>query len=233
VSEPADIQPIREPPAASPQPLAPPTTPGIVVPAGRRHRTIWPTVIGIICLVYAALTGLASLYGVLTSLMASMMFGSTPQANPEHVARLARWSYVAAGTKGANVLIMGLLVWAAIELILRSPRAARLMRGWAWAQVLFVVWVIFVNSMFYVAQADVMFDAMSRATPPPGATTMPAVPAMTGMRSAMVGAYLAMSLVTGLGWGWPLPIFVLIWLRRPTVHDETAQWGAAPPTRTS
>jgi hypothetical protein len=125
----------------------------------------------------------------------------------------------------AEFLLLAWLVWGGVELTRRRPRAVRLLQGWAWSTMALALVGAASSCLMQIAQVDLMFNQMSTAGP--GAATMPAMP--PGMRTTMYATYIAMAIVMGLGWRWPLPIFFLaIWFRRAKVKEEVAAWDGSP-----
>lgn len=185
-------------PPTTPAPTVPPTEPGHM-PA---PHTVWPIVLGIMCIIYAAffeLFGAAcGLIGLLFSSVLEDLLAIDMTAAAMYDSLLYQVYYVV-----YNVVWLGLgvlLLVGSIQLIRRQQRATTLMNIWAVgalvaivASVPFTIWSITEQNQFYGAAG-------------PG----------LGFTVVMISASMLLYLV--------LPAFILIWFRRRAIRAETSKW---------
>ncbi|MEE8155226.1 MAG: hypothetical protein V3T53_09775 [Phycisphaerales bacterium] len=195
-----------------PTPITPPTDAGAIP----TRQSTWPTVIGVIAIIFGSLATLQGCIG----LGSSAMFGLFASAMPEEQAGLMD------ATKSLTPLIMisgGLTMAIAIVLLIggigltrRSPRGPKTCRIWAGLKMLIVVYGSIIGYLVQQAQMEAM-QRMLEDNP----NTATAMPGFFGPLMAILGP---LTLVFGIVWGWALPIFMLIWFSRRKIKAEVAQW---------
>ena len=196
-----DEQPLSNPPA-----MHPPMMPGI----NAAPRSVWPSVLGIVAMVFGVLGTLQGGLGLLAPIflgrfrtfVSSTAQGADPLAGfDQHKTEMTISALltIAAGTW---------LVAGAILLVQRMRAARIVLLSWAAIKMGVVVFGAWLGYIMNQAQ----FAAMQQSgTVPPG---------MTGM----MGVMSAVGAVIGIAWGWCLPIFMIIWFMRPKVRRDIATW---------
>lgn len=189
-----------EPTAATESAGAPPTAPG-QWSGGSPPRPAWPTVIGVIEIVFGV-------GGVLTYLwtIASLFIPPDPSLGEEVIQALSRYRPANVGLSVIHVLLSAALTAAGIGLVRRRPGSIRLNQWWAIARLA----ILPVGTLVGVL---VQQDVMAAAGSPTAA-----------MPAQFLGIILLISIVVGVAWGAALPIFLLIWLRLRTVRAEIETW---------
>ena len=191
---------VSSPPAAS----TPPTQP--MPMASEAPKASWPTVIGIIAIVFGA--------GGLLSMASSLATKRLSHARMVHADAATREMVQSMETKMAPwtnpamliaLVLAGLLLYAGIVLLRRKPSSALLMRIWAFLKIGFTL----INAVVgYLVMEQVMAAlAKNRPTPIP---------------FAMVGL---IGVVFAILCGCALPVFLLIWFSRRPVQEEMARWS--------
>lgn len=189
-------------------PPIPPIQPGPMVSA--KPASNWPTVIGIIAMVFGGLGILGGAWGVVGSLMPGLLhFAAGPENRMFEV--MSKWTTWNVAMSIITITVAALLLTAGIKLLKRRPDAPGWCRTWAVVKILLVLVVGIVN---YFYQQD-LYAAMEDTQGPGGRPAM-AFPVMKAVAAASV----AFSLL----WGWALPVFMLIWFGRQKIKAETADW---------
>lgn len=181
-------------------PLAPPTQGELPPP----RRITWPTVVGIISIIYASLglfgtfCGLAFLFILLSYADWLESFGISEQEVQEMQASMSPVSWTApASLVGLTLTI--LLFVGALRLLRRQASGARLCALWSW---MIIPWTIIATVITLVFHFN---------TPAP---------------SGGLGEQIGTAIVTVIGTviGLVLPVFMVIWFSRPTIKSQVAQW---------
>jgi hypothetical protein len=171
-------------------------------------QTKWPTVIGIIAIVFGVIGALFGFCGIFGALMPGAFQAFQPQEAMEVTQKWAIWS-------GVNSLVSAavavLLLIAGIRLMKRHPGAPGLCRTWA---VIKMVVALAVITIGWFVQQDMM-ASMSQARNI--AQPMP---------DEMMRVMMFVGLVFSLLWAWALPVFMLIWFSRPKIKSEVTTWGS-------
>ncbi len=190
----------------SAQPVAPPTQPGAI--AAPVKRSTWPMVIGILAIVLGGGGFLTGAWGAISSVIFEKFMASIPQQRAM-LTVMQEWrawnvaSSLLTATAGVLLLIAG------ISLVMKRPRARKIITTWALIK---IVAVVFTSILTVKVQED-MFAAMRQD---------PNMPPMGGTFYAAMGVF---GMAVGLLWGWAFPIFVLIWFRRKKIKSEVAGWA--------
>ena len=193
-----------------PIPAAPPVIPGQIGPIER--RPVWPIPIGIIVIVFSAWTAISALWTVGQGFSGSSFIEMQFMVSDPGVAEKIAQIYSDAATRlllsAACLLIAAALgLTGGIALLCRKRWSAINLRTWA-------VVKIIAGAALAVTQADVQMRTMnavlqSTASGPPMALT-----ASMSIYNGVIGFIL----------GAALPIFVLVWLARPSIRADCGKW---------
>ena len=182
--------------------IAPPTTPGpLMVPY---HAPAWPVVVGVCSMLFGLLGMLVGVTALLSREMIGWVGAFVPSASMD-VAREWMWVRMAIGFVHGSLGV--LLVWAAVDVLCRRRRTARLHMRWAVGKVVLAV----------VSGGVGYFEQVAQARAMQGDPNMAASAAMT-TSFAIVG--LALGLVVATAW----PAFVLVWFRTHAATKEMRRW---------
>jgi len=188
------------------QPSAPPTAPGPITEL--RGKASWPTIIGIIAIVFGAGGMLGALLG-----SASMIFGellTMPGIFGQPAMPEGGWRLLFAALLAVSFFVALMLLFGGIYLNYRLKRGARLCKVWAVTKVILVV---ISTVLGFVNAPATMREAMAAqpgGSPPFG--------------DAFIYAMMGVGICFGLVWGWALPVFMLIWFSRKKIKAEVAEW---------
>ena len=200
-------------------PVAPPTSPG-PLPAPP-HQSAWPTVIGIIAVIFGALGLLGGCMGIGGALVMPLlaewmesMPGTKGQA--AGMEAMGEWTGWMVGDAILGGVLAALLLVAGIRLLQRRFSCRKLCFTWAIPKIPYVIASTVLG--YFVQQANL--EALKNDPNSP-------VAAMGGLMDAL-GVF---GTVFGLVLGLAPPVFVLIWFSRGAIKAEVATWGqpAAPP----
>ena len=192
----------QQPMSPEPRWVAPPMQPGIPMMAAPQSK--WPTVIGIIAIIWAAfglLGGVCGLGGIFMARSMPTNFPGAPGMSMGASPMMLFGFFI-------SLILRSCLLALGIGLIKRRPWAAKWIRIWAVVEILGSV----VGTVIGYFAQQTQFAAMANQ---PGMQQMP--PAFfQGMAVFSVGC--------GLLIAWALPVFVLIWFSRDKIKDEVATW---------
>lgn len=173
---------------------------------------MWPIPIGIIVIVFSAWTLMSGSVAVLEAFSGSqfmgMQFMVTDPGVAEKIAQISSDAATGFLVSGASLLIAAALgLTGGIALLCRKRWSALNLRIWA-------VVKIIAGAVYAVIEVDVQMRTMnavlqSTASGPPMAMTVP---------MSIFGA------VIGFIIGAALPIFVLVWLARPSIRADCGKW---------
>lgn len=211
-------------PTPYPMPLAPPTTPGALsVPL---RPAVWPSVLGIICIVFGALGALGGLWGVASSVM--MMLGTMPvqtmgPATPELTQSIRTLAPMQISAEGLKFLCGSALILVGWFMYRRRPVARPAAVWWSIAKI-----VVALGSTALAAwlQYTIMTEVSQAVAADPSAPAQ-----MQGVMTGVMVATIGMMVVWGVLWGCALPVFMLVWFSRATVRAEVARWAGRPQGR--
>ena len=172
----------------------------------------WPTVIGVIALVFGIVGTLGGVWTAVSPLFVEAMMKFVPQGQPtgmEAMQNSAPWLVLS----GLGMTVLGIiLIVGGIRLLQRRRRAIQTCRVWAVAKMVFVVANAIGNYSF---QMESMATVQQQ---------VPNTPAMPVDFSNIMSAMMVVTAVVMSLWGWALPIFLLIWFGRSKIKTETAEW---------
>ena len=201
------------PPPASP-PIARAAPPTFVPQATTVTPTAarWPFAVGVVSIVYACLHILGGVCSVASPLWSGMMRkASPPGTGPDFMAISERWAAWTISLAVVSLGLSGLLLAIGIGMLNRRRWSIGASRYWCVGQMALAV----PNGVIgYLMQSDIVHSMSQSGQVVPGAFA-------TGAR---IGA--AVGVIVGLAWGLALPVFLLVWLRRPAVRGEYEGWAA-------
>lgn len=189
----------------------PPTEPGALPP----EQTKWPTVFGIISIVFGAGGAFCNFAGVFMVIFQDrflrMMMGALPPAEAEKQIAAAQAAQPPAGiamvVTGFAMLTSILLLVAGITCLRRRTVTRSLHMGWAVARTLVAIGVLVMQLMAHARSQE--FYASSGMTNPQG-------------QYADVIMYITVALT--LLWSIAYPLVVVIWFNRAVIKREMAEW---------
>ncbi len=193
-----------------PTPLTPPTDGGAIPP----KPASWPTVIGVIAIIFGSLATLGGCFGLVSSLFLDQFMSLVPQGEAEEMTSALDGLKPALIISGALTMVLAIVVLiGGIGLLRRRAWGRSTCLTWAGLKIVLVVG----NSVLsYIVQQS-QFQAMAEDLNMAGS--------MPGFLPALMQAMGVVGLVVGLLWGWALPVFMLIWFSRRKIKAEIAQWG--------
>ncbi len=195
-----------EMPAEFPGAGAPPTTPAAL--PSLAAKTTWPTVMGIIAIIFGGFGALGSLSQIVSPFMMEMVGANTSaQAEQEAVFEaIGNWKYYMAFVGVGSLVLSVMLFICGLKLLKRSRSVSALLLKWSIGK---MVWSVIVIIITFGMQSE-QFAAMSETN--------------QGMSQAITGVVAILSAIFGLLFAWAFPIFTLIWMRRATIVAEVQQW---------
>ncbi len=179
-------------------------TPPTQAPPPLVRASVWPTVVGIIGIIYASLGLFGTFCGLAYPLILPwyvdwMRSVGVPEQDVqewETSMPLVGWT-VFASLIGLALVI--LLFVGAVKLLRRQASGARLCALWSW---MIIPWTIIATVITLVFQLN--------APAPSGGPAQQIGAAIAGVIAAVIGLV--------------FPVFVVIWFSRPTIKSQVAQW---------
>ena len=196
----------QQPMSPTPSWVAPPMQPGIPMMAAPQSK--WPTVIGIIAIIWAAIGLLGGVCGLGGIFMARTMPTNFPGAPGMSMGMNPLMLTGAA----LGIILRAVLLTLGIGLLKRRFWAPKWIRTWAVVEMLSSVLIVIVT---HFAQQQ-QFAAMARQ------------PGMQQMPPEFFQGIAIFSIGCGLLLAWALPAFVLIWFSRDKIKEEVATWESPP-----
>ncbi len=198
----------------SAKPVAPPIQPGTI--AAPQRPANWPKVIGIIAIVFGSGGTLLGLWGAVAPFGMRLFEWAIGQSQSSALLHQQfdamrpwlPWTVVSSLVRAAVAI---LLLLGGIRLTKRRRSSMRLLRFWAVVKIPFVV----IATIAGILMQERQFEIISQ---PSGGMPMP-------FGGEFVSLMLVVGLVFGLAWGWALPVFLLIWLRRGKIRNEITGWS--------
>ena len=197
----------------SAQPVAPPIQPGTITSPQR--PTNWPKVVGTMAIVLGSGGILVGLWTAASPFAMRLIEWALKLSQPSAVVdrQVAVMEAGLPWTVASSLIataIATLLLLGGIRLNKRKRSSMRLLKFWAVAKIPLVVIVTIAG----VLMQELQFEVMGQS---PGLTSMP-------FGGVFFDVMIVVSFVFGLGWGWALPVFLLIWLSREKIKNEVAGW---------
>ncbi len=192
--------------------ITPPSDPGEVPPS------TWPTVIGVITIVFGGLGALGGCFGAFAPFFIGMMQSMVPEDQVTGLEGMMDWGVWMVALAMAGMLMAVLLLVAGIGITKRHAWGPKTALVWAPLKMIFVVLNSVVAYQIQIAQFEAMQEAMAND---------PNVPAgMGAFRGSMMQALGIFGVLISVLWGWALPVFLFIWFSRKKIRTETAGWAA-------
>ncbi len=185
-----------------------------------RGPSQWPTVIGVLAIIFGAFEVLGGCVGIVSPWVMSAMAAALPEEQSLGMAAMVEWGRWMVASSLAGLGIGVLLLLGGVNLMRRRPRGRTMCMTWALLRIPVVVLGLAVG---YLMQRDhlVAMQEMFASDP-----SVPA--AMSAMFGRFMQAGVLAGSVIGLLWGWALPIFMLIWFSRGKIKTEVAAWSGGP-----
>ena len=189
-------------------PFAPPASPS---------RSAWPTVLGIIAIVFGALSVLGGCWGVVSPFVFKKLIDAIPETAAGDLGEATIPFEITADWQGwiiaGSLLTTGLAVLLLIAGIgLLKRRRWGVDAAWWWV-VLKMIFVVVNAAVAYQMQQDI-YAALGEQQ-----ANMPGLSAGFYQLGAIAGVTFAVV------WGWALPVFVMIWFSRRVIREEVNEWG--------
>lgn len=187
---------------------APPTVPGPIPRPVRGGK--WPTVIGILCLVFGGGGGLMSAWGAVQQVL---MGHVAPMGQGEAMfAVMRKWTPSVVAVSAAGVAVAALLVIGGAFLLKRRAVGRIVLLGWAAARIVQGGVLVAITAMMQGESVAAMTPANA------GGAVMPAA----------LGTGMAIGTAVVLGaWVMALPLFIAIWFTRRRIVEQMRGWGNA------
>jgi hypothetical protein len=182
-------------------------------------RTVWPTAIGVIGIVFGALGFLGGCFGAVSPFFMDLMGtwlkdlpGGSMQV--EQFEAIGSYAVATVAIGAAGMLLGGMLLLGSLGLLQRRRWGAWTCIAWAIGKVTYAVPKVLLSMEVNRAQFQAMADA------PRDPATQPPMPGFFKMLESM-GAVFALFELAFLC---VLPAFILIWLLRPRIRAEVRTW---------
>lgn len=191
----------------------PPTSP--LVDLGP-PRTTWPTVCGVIGIIWGGLSLMCGCAGYFSVAMTRWSTSFIPAGSPEatqvkiQLEVMERFAIAMYALITGSLLLSVLLIVGSVGVIRRRRWSRKALAGWAMAGIILVLANLVYQYALHMATKARMSELGSSM--PPGTEAMQIV-----------------MLVAILVFGWAWPVFLLIWLSRPKIRDEVNRWDHATP----
>ncbi len=188
--------------------MAPPVAPGQT--RNLDTQSDWPKVLGTISIVFGCLGmlgGILRLFNSVTMEFLSQKVPMAAQAAVDLPESLVLWNTIS----GAIGFVMAaLLLVGGIRLIRRRAAFVGIITVWAVSKMVFVL----ADAAFQVGFQGAVIEQATAAqgTPLPGG-------------DAVMTLIAVVTVVVTLLWGWALPLFFLIWMRRAKIKAEMQNWA--------
>ncbi|GJQ29519.1 MAG: hypothetical protein HBSAPP03_14030 [Phycisphaerae bacterium] len=171
---------------------------------------MWPSPVGVFCLVWGTLGLLGSCAGLAAPLYMDVLKGVSPEMRGSFAAmeqhETLMYLYYAAA-----LIMAGWLLWGGMLLFKRRARSVPVLWWWAVAEIpIGLAGIIFT----YLMQIGQMNAMKGQAGNNPGAAVV----------QAMAGPMTVLTMIFTILYTWALPVFLLVWLRRASVRQGVARW---------
>ncbi len=200
-----------------------PQTPAAMTPPTElgdapERRSTWPTVIGILAIVFGALGVLGACMGMASYVFVAIVGGQMqgmPGVQKAQLEVMRQYMvpnsiFVVVGTVVAAWLLV-----AGIGVLRRRPWSRGATVSWAVAKIIYAIPASVLGYFHNKAQLEAMEQAaIDSGTPIP-----------TGIFTIMQSVGVAM-MGWSMLWVWALPLFLIIWFRSAPVKTEVERWAA-------
>lgn len=194
-----------------PPPRVPPTVAG-ALGEGWYRLAVWPTVLGVIAVIFGIAGVLQSALSAIAPKISSAFSGmSAGTVDAEVFNAQAKWAGWSIGMGAVGFIVAAMLLAGGVLLIRRRPRSVGVLKLWAIAKLVFMVGM---SALTWRVQSDT-FAAIN-----PHSTAGPSV--------AFIKPFLFVGLAFNVVWLSALPVFMLLWLRSRHAQREIERWGQLP-----
>ena len=198
----------------TPEPAAPPTYAGevgtLAPPEG------WPTVIGVLSIIFGALASLQGFCGLLSMLLMTVFINVLPQEMQDQFQTQAQSSFPYPAFHAVQVLaefaLAVVLLVGGIMLVRRNPKAGGLLTVYAALDLMSNTYGAAIG--FFVVRSS-----MAAMQSDPQMQQMPA--GVTGIMQSVGPVFVVIGWLISAIW----PVFLIIWFRRAKVRQSMANWG--------
>jgi hypothetical protein len=208
-----------------------PSEPTLATP---NKEATWPSVIGIIAIVFGSLgllkDGVCTPIGWAVTLLFGSFFDDLAQSQPATGMEVQAAQFDALGafmpatvSVGCGLAVLAfLLLIGGIGLKRERPWARRAILTWAILKILITIPKATIDFLVNKAQFQAMEEAAAGSTTPTPGQLPP------GMY-AMMETIASVGVIFTVLWYWALPIFMIVWFARPSVRDEVRGWTGPTP----
>ncbi len=198
--------------------VRPPTVPTPALQQHLRRPSQWPTVIGVLAIIFGAFECLGGCVGIVSPWFMSVIVEALPQEQSLGIAAMVEWGRWMVASSLAGLGIGVLLLLGGVSVMQRRPRGRTMCLTWALLRIPVVVLGLVVGYLMQRDQLAAMQEMFA---------SDPSVPAaMSAMFGRFMQAGVLVGSVIGLLWGWALPVFMFIWFSRGKIKTEVAAWSA-------
>ncbi|MFG0247310.1 MAG: hypothetical protein ACF8OB_00370 [Phycisphaeraceae bacterium JB051] len=211
-----NVPPLGEEPALASSPVPPSYQQQPAPHVGAQSS--WPTVIGIISIIFGSLGALGSVYQAVAPFLMGMAAGFVPEDDEQArvmFESMAKWKFPLMGVGIVNLIFYIILIVCGAKLVGHHAAASSLHKKWAIAKILFSLVGVTITTMAQISQMRLTMQQQSQAMGGGGGAQF----FETAMMVAMVVAVLM-----GLVFACAYPVFVLIWFSREKVKNEVQSW---------
>ncbi len=198
--------------------MTPPTVPTTAPQQRLRRPSQWPTVIGILAIIFGAFAVLGGCGGIVSPWFMSAIVEAMPEDHTMGMEAMVEWGHWMIGSSLVGLGLGVLLLLGGVSLMQRRPRGRTMCLTWALLRMPVVGLGLVVG---YLMQQDQLMAMQEMFASDP---SVPA--AMSAMFGRFMQAGVLAGSVIGLLWGWALPVFMLIWFSRGKIKTEVAAWSA-------
>ncbi len=193
---------------------APPTQAGGFVPLAPPEG--WPTVIGVLSIIFGSLASLQGFCGLLGLIAFSSLLSFLPQEVQDQMGTQMQSSMPYPGFQALQILtefgVAILLLVGGIMLVRRKPKSRGVLTAFAWIDLLSNTYVAVLGYFVLQASMAAMKDNPQMQQVPPG---------MLGIMQSLGVVMVPVGWLLSAIW----PVFLLIWFRRAKIRASMAAWG--------
>lgn len=194
-------------PAASPSAAStPPMQPTGMVTGS--VPTSWPTVVGILAIVFGGFGVLISAWGAVYPFVVERFAETFPPTQAQMIQQFDGWSGWSQAIAILSFLLAGLLIFGGISVVKRRHRAVSVLFIWSMLKIVLIFASVGVQLSL---QGQVLDQAVAQLQPVPGGRAI--------MVSSMRGTIACSAIFQLAG-----PVFLLVWFRRRVIKEEVATW---------
>ncbi len=180
-------------------------------------QSSWPTVIGIISIIFGSLGALGGAYQAVAPFLMGMIGGFVPESDDQAKVvfeSMAAWRFPLMVVGIGSLILSVMLIVCGAQLVGRKESASGLHKKWAISKILFSLVAVTINTLAQMAQMKVAMEQQSQSMGGGGAQFVE-----TAMMVAMV-----VGIIMGIAFACAYPVFILIWFSREKVKNEVQSW---------